>query len=600
MKQVTLLYTLIGLCLFSAAQQTSIINDPQGAFNQAKEYFQKEQYSLAYPLLKELQLQQRETDRSNRAINYQEIKYYTIVCALKQNEETAVTLAREFINLEDNASRVQMMNYHLAEYYFRKQDYQQAIPAFEKVSIDNLSNREIADLKFHLGYSYFTSQQFAEAKPLLNSIRQLPKDPNYRDANYYYGFLAFYDKNFTDALEAFRIVEDHPEYGKVVPYYIANIYYSTNQKDKALQYAEARLAKGNQFYDTELRQMIGHAYYEKKEFDKARPYLESYVSKSKKVSREDLYELSFSYYQAGNWNKAIEGFKQLGGEADSLAQNSMYLLGDAYLKTGQKANARNAFLFCASNSSNAKQREISMYNYAKLSYELGFQDVALTELQKFLETYPKSEYITEAKELLVGVLANTNNYKDALTLMEELKSPSQNAKQVYPKILFGRATELINDGMLVPANELLTKAEKDPNNRSVLPYIQFWKGEIAYRSNKIDEAIRYYFEYLKSSVTNGEANPTNAKYNLGYIFLKKENYKQALAFFEQIVTTPKINSAPIEQDAYLRMADAYFMNREYTKALAMYNKVLDFSWPGGDYATFQKAMVAGVNSGKEK
>ena len=95
----------------------------------------------------------------------------------------------------------------------------------------------------------------------------------------------------------------------------------------------------------------------------------------------------------------------------------MYLLGDAYLKTGQKANARNAFLFCASNSSNAKQREISMYNYAKLSYELGYQDVALTELQKFLQTYPSSEYNTEARELLVGVLANTNNYKDALALI---------------------------------------------------------------------------------------------------------------------------------------------------------------------------------------
>jgi TolA-binding protein len=28
--------------------------------------------------------------------------------------------------------------------------------------------------------------------------------------------------------------------------------------------------------------------------------------------------------------------------------------------------------------------------------------------------------------------------------------------------------------------------------------------------------------------------------------------------------------------------------------------VLDFSWPASDYATFQKAMIAGVNSGKEK
>jgi TolA-binding protein len=55
--------------------------------------------------------------------------------------------------------------------------------------------------------------------------------------------------------------------------------------------------------------------------------------------------------------KAIEGFKQLSGKDDSLSQHAMYLLGDAYLKTGQKANARNAFLFCSSNSSNRNKKK---------------------------------------------------------------------------------------------------------------------------------------------------------------------------------------------------------------------------------------------------
>ena len=85
------------------------------------------------------------------------------------------------------------------------------------------------------------------------------------------------------------------------------------------------------------------------------------------------------------------------------------------------------------------------------------------------------------------------------------------------------------------ANELLDKALKDPNNGGVLPYIQFWKAEIAYRLNKIDDAIPYFLEYLKSAAVNGEVNPTDARYNLGYCFLKKENYRQAQAFFEQVV-----------------------------------------------------------------
>ncbi|MBL0135064.1 MAG: tetratricopeptide repeat protein [Chitinophagaceae bacterium] len=601
MKKVALIFALLVLSKYSLlAQQTRYLSDPQSVYKQAKEYFQREQYSLAYPLLKELELQQRETDRSNSAIEYQEVKFYTIVCGLKQNEKGAADKAVEFINLEDNRARVEMMSFHLAEYYFRQNDFTRAIDQYEQTSIDNLSNQEIADLKFHEGYAYFTVQRFDKAKPLLDAIRQSKDNPNYAAANYYYGFISFYDKKYNDALESLRIVEDHPEYGKVAPYYISVIYYMKGDKQKAFDYAESKLKRGGLFYEKEMQQLVGHGYFMQEQYAKALPFLENYAAKASKLTREDIYEVAYCHYKAGSWTKAIDGFKQLGGKEDSLAQHSMYLLGDAYLKTGQKVNARNAFLFCSTNNSNSSQREVSMYNYAKLSYELGYQDVALTELQKFLQTYPSSTYTEEARELMVNVLANTNNYKDALALLEGLKSPSPLARKLYPRILYGRATEMINDGMLVTAGELLTRAEALPSNESILPYIQFWKGEIAYRLAKTDDAIRYYFDYLKTGAVNGEVNPSNAKYNLGYCFLRKENYKQAQGFFEQLYTTVKINSSSLEQDAYIRTADCYYMSRDYKKAKSMYDKVLDYSWPASDYATFQNAMIAGINSGKEK
>ena len=600
MKYTVLFFFVILLHSSSFAQQTKYFDDPQAGFKQAKEFFQESYYSLAYPIFKELKYTLRETDRSNNSVEFEDVKYYYLVCALEQNDKTAVAAAQDYIDVENNIPRVGMLSFHLAEYYFRQKNYDLAVRLYEHADIDNLSNREIADLKFHEGYSYFTQKQFDKALPLFNSIRQMPSDPNYIDANYYYGFICFYQRKYGDALAAFQVVEDKPTYDKVVPYYVANIYLVQGQKDKAIDYAEARLKKGNQYYDAEMRQLVGHGYYEKQEFGKALPYLEQYVAGSKKVNREDLYELSYCYYQTKNWNKAIDGFKQLGGSKDSLAQNSMYLLGDAYLKTGQKANARNAFLFCSMNTSNPKQKEISQFNYAKLSYELGYEDIASTELQDFLQKYPNSEYNREGRELSVSILANTNNYKDAQTLLDSLDHPSENARRLIPRILYGRATELVNDGLLLQANELLDKALKDPNNGSVLPYIQFWKAEIAYRLNKIDDAIRYYLEYLKSGAVSGEVNPENAKYNLGYCFLKKENYRQAQGFFEQVVRTPRINSSPMEQDAYIRDADCFYMNRDFKTSLNMYNKVLDLSWPASDYATFQKAMILGVANGKEK
>src|SRR5690606_8587794 len=133
-------------------------------FKEAKEYFQKEQYSLAYPLFKELQQGVRETDRINTSITVQEISYYYTTCALKQNESRAEEQALTYIANEKNNARVDMMHFHLGEYFFRKQEFPDAAKHYEQTNIVNLNNREIADMKFHQGYAYFTMQRFNEAK----------------------------------------------------------------------------------------------------------------------------------------------------------------------------------------------------------------------------------------------------------------------------------------------------------------------------------------------------------------------------------------------------------------------------------------------------
>ena len=603
MKNLSLLIICIAIGQPVISQQTRYYTDSDEKFKEAKEYFQKEKYSLAYPLLKELRQDIRETNKANQPIVVQEINYYAIVCALKQNEGRAEEEAQQYIDVEKNNARVQMMNYHLAEYYFRTEKFEDAIRYYEQANISNLSNKEIADMSFHQGYAYFNLQNFAKAKPLFNSIRTTKDDPNYMDANYYYGFLAFRDKQYGEALESFRVVENEKNYNTVVPYYIAQIYYIQGKKDEAITYIQNKLQSGSssQYYDLELKQLIGHAYFEKKEYAKALPYLEDYVGRSKKVRREDLYELSYSYYQANNLTKAIDGFKQLSGKDDSISQHSMYLLGDAYLKTGQKANARNAFLFCSSNSSYPEQKEISKYQYAKLSYELGYQDEALNSLSSFLADYPNSTYNNEAKELLVDVLANTNNYKDAQALLESLSKPSENAKRLYPRILYGRATEFISDGQLNEADVLLSKVMNDKYNGSVLPFTHFWKGEIGYRNNKLDTAIKYYQLYANSNTpTSGEANINNVRYNLGYSYLRKENYSVALSYFEPLGRGAALSSSAFVQDAYIRTADCHYMQKDYTKAKAMYDNVIKYSWPAEDYATFQNAMLAGVRSSTEK
>lgn len=584
------------------AQPTHSVSDPEKKYKEAKEFFVKEQYAFAYPLVKELKQQYPANTASDHQYLNDDINYYYIACELKLMQEIGEQDAVQYIASATNEPRIQTMSFHLAHYYFLKDEFASAIEYFDKAGYDNLSNDQIADAKFEKAYAHFNLKQFAQAKPLFNEIHQLPDNKYYIPANYYYGFISYYDKQYDEALKAFKLVETHKDYKGVVPYYIAEIYYFQGKKDQALSYGESVLARGGSlYYEKQLKLLIGQLYFEKKEYKKALPLLEDYVNSSDKVTKEVLYELSFCYYKEGMNAKAIEGFKQLSNEKDSMGQNSMYLLGDLYLKTGEKANARNAFQYSAFNSSNPLQQKVSRFNYAKLSYELGYQDVALKEMKAYLKDYPGSEYDTEAKEILVNLLTNTNNFSEAMALYESFGTPTASMQRAYPRILYGRAIEQINDQQLIAADDLLNRVIANQYSGNLLPYANFWKSEIAYRSQRYDDAIRFGNVYIQSgAAAQGEANPAAARYNVAYSWLHKEHYQNALASFEAITKTVSSSSSPMIQDAYVRSADCYYMLRDYTKANNMYDQVINSALPQSDYATYQKAMIAGVKNSTEK
>jgi tetratricopeptide (TPR) repeat protein len=599
------LYILIGfvfgLCTLHA-QPSAIHTDPDSKYKQAEWYFIHEQYTLALPLLKELEQQVQGQGGDVQALATDDIHYYLYACQLMDDENAAVEPAKEYINSVNNQARVQQLSFFLGDYYFRAKDFAKALTYLENAGISNLTNDEIAKQKFELGYCYFNQQQFDKAQPLLDAIRQMPNDPHYADANYYCGYMAYSAKQFSTALDCFQKAEKVPAYQGTAAFFETEIYYFLGQKDKALSKGATVLQQQlGSAYSIELNRLVGHMYFERKQFDKAQPYLEAYMNGSDKIRREDLYELSYCYYANGHYDKAIDGFKQLSDRTDSLSQSAMYMLGDAYLKTGDKASARNAFSFCAENSSYAGQREVSLFNYSKLSVELGYQNIALDGLKKFLQTYPNSSNVAEARELLVGLLANTSNYREALELLQNIQTPSVTTQRLYPRILYGRAVEYINDQQLAEADELLTKILSVPYNDQVLPLTYFWKGELAYRAGKYEDGIRFLDQYLRSGrAVQGDVGPREAKYDMGYCLFQLQDYNRALGYFDQVAKKAGFSTPLIEQDAYLRSADCYFMLKQYKKAKDIYDIALSNHWQSSDYALYQEAMIAGISNGSAK
>ncbi|MEN9700950.1 MAG: hypothetical protein RIR55_253 [Bacteroidota bacterium] len=534
--------------------------------------------------------------------NNEDVSYQYIALSLALKKSYAEKLANKFIVNSTNRIYVSRLHFLLGKFYFDQHKDVQSIESYSLVSIDDLDNNEITLMKYQQGYLYFKAGKWDKAAGLLNTVRQVVNNPFYTDANYYAGFIALEKKEFKDALNYFQIASTNKAYAKLTPFYISQLYYFLGDIDAAMNNCQKALATNNQFYEVQLKQLLGHLLFEKKEFQKALPYLAGYVEKQTKVDPQDLYQLSFCYFQSQNWTKAIEGFKQLANVEDSLGQNSMYLLATSYLKVNDKQGAKNAFLICSTKSLNSSQKEISLFNYAKLAAELKEYSAAVTAMDKFMTNYPNSVYFGEAKSVWIASLTLSSNYVQALEAYESIAQPSTELLKLYPNMLLGKASIDINDGHIEQAYNLLHKVMNTPYNSKVLAQVQFWLGELSYKMGRVDESIEQFEHFLLDPVELPEVNQRHARYSLGYCYLKKGLYAKAQ---ENFTIVSKYNHSNMieayQKESFLRIADCQLMQKQYKVALQSYQKVIDFGWDYTDYATLQKAIITGgIGQVKEK
>jgi len=524
----------------------------------------------------------------------EDINYYYTYLSLVLQKPAAENLAISYLKSSNNKIYKTRINFFFGDYYVKKQNTQEALNAFDKVSIADLNNEELITMKYLQGYLYFKLGNWDKATSLLNSIRQLKQSVYYTDANYYAGFIALQKKDFPLALSCFEIASNNAAYASLTPFYISQIYYFNGDIEAAMANCEKALQTEGQYYNLQLQQLMGHLLFEKKQYQKAVPYLAKYVAAQEIVEVQDLYQLSFCYFQDQQWEKSIEGFKKLANVEDSLGQNSMYLLGTAYLKVNDKNGAKNAFMLCASKSINLAQKEISLFNYGKLLVELKEYSLAVTVLDKFIENYPQSTYFTESKALWITALAYNNNFNQALEAYQLIENPSLELLKIYPAILYGLSCNFINDGEVEKAFSLLNQLRNAPYNGNYLSATHFWLGEISYKMGRINDAIGYLQKYMLEPINAGEVNPTSARYILGYCFLKTGAYPKALIQFKEIsVLNTNTELDRYQQDAYVRVADCQMMLKKMNEALATYQHVIDLSWSYADYAFLQKATILG-------
>jgi tetratricopeptide (TPR) repeat protein len=273
------------------------------------------------------------------------------------------------------------LNAAFGSYYYKKKDWSSAINYLSNINNANLSNNDIAAIKFELAYAYFNNKQFKEAKDLFEVIKNTP-GTNQHAAKYYLGLIEYNNGSYKNALENFKAIEQLPNYKNIVPYYIAEIHYFDGAKELALQKAkEIANQSEKSYYHNEVQLLIAQCLYEQEKYAQALPYFEYYHDHVDKIHKQDLYKIGYAYYKTQQFDKAIAPFKQLSSVQDNLGQTALYYLGDCYIKTGNKTNAKNAFNLASEMTFAQPITESSLLLSGKLGFELGYANEATEQLQ---------------------------------------------------------------------------------------------------------------------------------------------------------------------------------------------------------------------------
>lgn len=594
-KLPLLLVTLVTLSpLTILAQRTQSDKDPSAIFQKALELKDNKKYASAQQFFEDYR------DIAENQVKKSEALFHQAHCAMQLYQKQTEHLFQKYARKYPEMGKKDLAYFNLGKYHFRQKALQEATKWFKALNPDNISSSRLNEYNFMLGYSYYKDEQYEKAKPHLASIMEEP-NAYYASGNYYYGYITYLQGDYETAIKRFKKIQKDEKFGKVVPVYITQFNLLSNNYEQTIQYGQKALDRKSVGKKQEIKSYIGQAYFQEQQFDKVVKYLSPLRDSDFNLDNEQRYALGFAFYKAANYDEAANLFETIEIQPDSIGQNIAYHLGDIYVKNGEKEQARNSFEFAANLDFNPALKKQSAFNFAKLSYDLNYQQTATKKLQDFIKNYPDSKLANKAQSLLGEILLTTKNYQEALTIIEKINEPNQEMMEAYQKIAYQRGLELYQDKAYKQARQIFVKALNEPVNPKFKALSYFWLGETYYNLKSYENASREFQNFLYQDQAPKTPYFTVAYYNLGYTDYRQDNFKKAVQHFKEYKALDQTRENDERYiDVLARIADCYFAQKSYDPALKYYSQVIENDKGEVPYALYQKGIIQGLKGKNEK
>ena len=568
------------LCALAGFAATAQTGNKKGLIDECQRLYADGEYATALTVLEKI---------DTKGLGGEKLQEFKLLRALTVYENNVLegrALLFQYLADYPESAKRELLYCYIAQSYYHTGNYDQACKWFGQCNMKRLTpaQRDKGTLLYAL--SLLNCGNEGAAENLLTGLSITSKECS-KDATFYLAVINYNRGNLDEAYNGFRSFELDGKYCGESQYYITGIWLKRGEAARAANGAKMYLENNKptvpEYY--RMYQMLGAAEFMQGNYKEAAEALTTYVENYPTPQRIALYQLGASLYATGELDKAMQQLVNCVDGEDAIAQSALLHIGLIHLEKGNDNSARLALEQAATMTHDDKVREEALYNYALCIHQTRYSPFAesVKTFEQFLNDYPQSKHADKVSEYLIEVYNNTRNYNVALQSINKIKSPGDKILEAKQNILYRLGVqEFINgnmDGAIDYMNSSLNLAKY---NAVTQGNALFWKGEALFRKGDIAGARRCYTRATGNSL---------AIYGIGYTHFVEGHYNEALKEFMRFAKSADADDRETLSDAYNRIADCHFYQRDFNTAGEYYAKAANTFNKNADYSLYRYAQI---------
>ena len=519
-----------------------------------------------------------------------EAEGYAALCAIEQQTPGYEQRAEAFLDRWPESPLVPQVNFRWGQDLFDRGLYGDAAYRFDCVSQEELFPGQVPEYMYKKGYSAFGAGDLTFARMQLQKMQGLPYSDYTAPAQYSLGYVCYSQGDFREAADWFSKSASDPRFSQLANYYILECRFMEKDYDYVVKFGEDLFNKVPADRQPHLARIMSESYLVLGDTERARSYYQKNLEDKAVRNRSDYFYAGSLLYSVKDWQGAVDSFSQMPERTDSLGQIANYQMGYSYIQLRNKVAAMDAFKDAAALRYDKDIQEDAYFNYAKLAFDLNGDVSAFNDYMKRYDALKKGDQIYSY--MAMAALAN-RDYEAAVEAYDNIEELDPRMQSNYMKAYFLRGKQLIDNGSWRDAVPRLKAAayyssRHDPFNQ----LSRYWVAESNFRDEKYGDARSVLMDLYNLSALDGKPEGDLIPYNIAYTYFKEGDYPAALKWFNNYLEG---RHNAFGADAETRIGDCYFFQKDYTTALAAFERKLA-DYPDADdiYPYYRAGVAAGL------